>query len=96
MPTASSSDATSVEAAYQDKVKALFAGLCTNLEQGGGDQQSVQRFTKGYNLAKRAKELALNVVAGTSGEAAAMRIVARKARSRSNSVDAGKQRRKPR
>jgi hypothetical protein len=81
MPTASSQDATTVEAAYQDCVKTLFSGLCTNLEQGENEQHGVQQFTKGYNLAKRAKELALSVVGATSAQAIAMRTTHPRGRS---------------
>jgi hypothetical protein len=92
MPTASGQDATTVEAAYQDRVKTLFVGLCTNLEQGGSEQQSMQKFTKGYNLAKRAKELALSVVGGTSVQAIAMRTTPRRSRSSSTTAAAKKRR----
>lgn len=67
MPTASNSvEAGAIEAAYQARVQALFLGLATNLgDAPTSEQQSVDRFTKGLNTAKRARQLALDVVEAT-------------------------------
>jgi hypothetical protein len=71
MPAASS-DADTIEAAYQDHVKTVFIGLCTSLEQGKSDQQSIEQFTTGYNIAKHARYLALGVVGAAAPQAKGM------------------------
>ena len=62
-----SPEATAIEAAYQAQVQTLFKSLITNLGDQPishqSDQQTVDKFTMGLNIAKRAKQLALNVVA---------------------------------
>ena len=68
MPNPSNSpEATAIEAAYQAQVQTLFKSLITNLGDQPishqSDQQTVDKFTAGLNIAKRAKQLALNVVA---------------------------------
>lgn len=65
MPEAASQEAVAIAAAYLDHVKTIFVGLCTSLEQGKSDQQSVKQFTTGYNIAKHARDLALSVVAAS-------------------------------
>lgn len=56
-------EAAAIEAAYKARVEALFLGLATNLgDAPTSEQQNVDRFTKGLNTAKRARQLALNVV----------------------------------
>jgi hypothetical protein len=64
MPAAANSaEAAAIEAAYEARVQALFLGLATNLgDAPTSEQQSVDRFTKGLNTAKRARQLALDVV----------------------------------
>jgi hypothetical protein len=64
MPAAGNSvEAAAIEAAYQARIQTLFTGLATNLgDAPASEQQSVDRFTKGLNTAKRARQLALNVV----------------------------------
>jgi hypothetical protein len=67
MPSASNSqEAAAIEAAYQAQVQTLFKALTTNLGDQPvshqSDQQCVDKFTAGLNIAKRAKKLALNVV----------------------------------
>jgi hypothetical protein len=74
MAKAADQDAKVIGEAYQDHVKAIFIGLCTNLEQGQSDAHSIDKFTKGYNTAKHAKDLALGVVGAAphaAGEMAA-------------------------
>jgi hypothetical protein len=70
MPATASPEATAIAAAYQDHLKTLFIMLCTNLEQGKPEEQSVQQFTKGYNLAKHANDLAMRVVGMSPAKAA--------------------------
>ena len=64
MPTPTSPEATAIEAAYQDQVMTLFKVLADNLAiepvTHESDQQSVAKFTAGLNIARRAKDLALN------------------------------------
>ncbi len=66
MPNLTNSEATAIEAAYQDQVKALFNVLFTNLvdERVGHetDQQCSEKFAVGIKIAKRARDLALNAV----------------------------------
>jgi hypothetical protein len=64
MPTASNSvEAAAIEAAYEARVQTLYIGLATNLgDSPTSEQQGVDRFTKGLNTAKRARQLALNVI----------------------------------
>jgi hypothetical protein len=61
-----SPEATAIQAAYEAQVQTLFKALITNLGDEPvshqTDQQSVDRFRAGLNIAKRARQLALNVV----------------------------------
>lgn len=61
-----STEATTIEAAYQDEVKTLFKVLFMNLASGSvsreNDQHHVEKFTAGLKLAKRARDLALNAL----------------------------------
>jgi hypothetical protein len=70
MADPSSPEATAIEVAYEDEVKALFKVLVANLADEPVshevDQQCVDKFTAGLKLAKRARELALNVVVPAS------------------------------
>jgi len=68
MPNRSNSpEAAAIEAAYQAHVELLFKSLVTNLGDQvvshQSDQQSLDKFKAGLNIAKRAKRLALNAVA---------------------------------
>ena len=70
MPNLTSPEVTSIEAAYEEQVRALYKTLFANLASAGharNDQENVQRFTRGLELAKRARDLALNAVASVSG-----------------------------
>ena len=64
MPAAGNSvEAAAIEAAYKARVETLFMGLATNLgDAPASEQQNVDRFTKGLNTARRARQIALNVV----------------------------------
>ena len=64
MPAAGNNvEAAAIEAAYEARIQTLFMGLATNLgDAPTSEQQSVNKFTKGLNTAKRARQLALNVV----------------------------------
>ena len=67
MPNPSNSQETAaIEAAYQAHVQTLFRSLITNLGDQvvshQSDQQSLDKFRVGLNIAKRAKQLALNAV----------------------------------
>jgi hypothetical protein len=70
MPDPSSPEATAIEVAYEDQVKALFKVLVANLVEEPvsheADRQCVDKFAAGLKLAKRARELALNVVVPAS------------------------------
>jgi hypothetical protein len=66
MPNADNSpEATAIDVAYEAQVQALFKSLITNLGDEPvshqTDQQCVDKFTAGLNIAKRAKQLVLNV-----------------------------------
>ena len=84
MPNPSSSQETAaIEAAYRAHVELLFKSLVTNLGDQvvshQSDQQSLDKFKVGLNIAKRAKQLALNAVTPASpARAAASRSKKRK------------------
>ena len=65
-----SPETAAIEAAYQVRVQTLFRSLITNLGDQvvshQSDQQSLDKFKVGLNIAKRAKQLALNAVAPAS------------------------------
>jgi hypothetical protein len=68
MPNPSNSpEAAAIEAAYRAHVELLFKSLVTNLGDQvvshQSDQQSLDKFKAGLNIAKRAKRLALSAVA---------------------------------
>jgi hypothetical protein len=68
MPNSSNSpEAAAIEAAYRAHVELLFKSLVTNLGDQvvshQSDQQSLDKFKAGLNIAKRAKRLALSAVA---------------------------------
>jgi hypothetical protein len=68
MPNPSSSQETAaIEAAYRAQVELLFKSLVTNLGDQvvshQSDQQSLDKFKVGLNIAKRARQLALDAVA---------------------------------
>jgi hypothetical protein len=70
MPNLTSPEVTSIEAAYEEQVRDLYKTLFVNLASAGAarnDQENVQKFTRGLELAKRARDLALNAVASVSG-----------------------------
>ena len=88
MPNPSNSpEAAAIEAAYHAHVELLFKSLITNLGDQvvshQSDQQSLDKFKAGLNIAKRAKRLALNAVApALAARAAASRSGKRKEQSR--------------
>jgi len=87
MPNPSNSpEAAAIEAAYQAHVELLFKSLVTNLGDQvvshQSDQQSLDKFKAGLNIAKRAKRLALNAVAPALAVPAASRSGKRKEQSR--------------
>jgi hypothetical protein len=59
-------EANAIEAAYEAQVQTLFKTLIVNLGDepvsGQTDQQCLDKFIAGLNVAKRAKQLALKVV----------------------------------
>jgi hypothetical protein len=61
-----SPEATAIEAAYASQVQTLFKFLITNLGDQPvshqTDQQCLDEFIRGLNVAKRAKQLVQNVV----------------------------------
>jgi hypothetical protein len=61
MPNLTSPEAIAIQDAYTDQLKLLFSHLCTNMESLP-DQESLGNFTNGFNIATRAKALALGVV----------------------------------
>jgi hypothetical protein len=68
MPNSRSSpEAVAIQDAYQAQVQALFKVLVTNIGDEPvsheTDQQCLDKFTAGLNIAKRAKQLALSAVA---------------------------------
>ena len=60
-----SPEAGAIESAYEGQVQALFKVLITNIGDEPvshqTDQQCLDKFTAGLNVAKRAKQLALSV-----------------------------------
>jgi hypothetical protein len=63
-----SDEAASIDAAYDDQLKLLFKTLCTALADEHDDKVAVSRFTAGFNIAQHARQLALGVVAPSSGK----------------------------
>ena len=65
-----SQETAAIETAYRAQVELLFKSLITNLGDQvvshQSDQQSLDKFKVGLNIAKRAKQLALNAVAPAS------------------------------
>ena len=65
-----SPETAAIEAAYRTQVELLFKSLITNLGDQvvshQSDQQSLDKFKVGLNIAKRAKQLALSAVAPAS------------------------------
>ncbi len=63
-------ETAAIEAAYRAHVELLFKSLITNLGDQvvshQSDQQSLDKFKVGLNIAKRAKQLALNAVVPAS------------------------------
>ncbi len=61
-----SPETAAIEAAYRAHVELLFKSLVTNLGDQvvshQSDQQSLDKFKAGLNIAKRAKQLALTAV----------------------------------
>jgi hypothetical protein len=61
-----SPEAVAIEAAYESQVQTLFKFLITNLGDQPvshrTDQECLDQFTTGLNVAKRAKQLVQNVV----------------------------------
>ena len=61
-----SAEATAIEAAYESQVQTLFKFLITNLGDQPvshqTDQECLEQFIKGLNVAKKAKQLVQNVV----------------------------------
>ena len=67
MPNPSNNlEAAAIEAAYHAHVELLFKALVTNfgdqVVSHQSDQQSLDKFKAGLNIAKRARRLALNAV----------------------------------
>jgi hypothetical protein len=91
MPNPSNSQETAaIEAAYQAHVQTLFRSLIINLGDQvvshQSDQQSLDKFKVGLNIAKRAKQLALNAV----GPALAARPAASRSRKREEKQSRGR------
>jgi hypothetical protein len=65
-------EADAIETAYEDHIAILYKNLVSCLMDSdtepspGGEQQCIQHFTTGLNLARRAKELALNICSATA------------------------------
>ena len=72
------SETSAIKAAYQEQIHALFKVLVNNLIDEPisrqTDQQSLAKFTAGLNVAKRARQLALNAVAPKLAAATRVRV----------------------
>ena len=72
------SEADAIETAYQDHIAILYKNLVSCLMDSdtgpspGAEQQCIQHFTTGLNLARRAKELALNISSATAAPKVAL------------------------
>jgi hypothetical protein len=79
MPNANP-EAAAVEAAYEAQVQMLFKTLVANLVDepvsGQTDRQSLDKFVTGFEIAKRAKQLALSAVVPGSGASRPTRLAA--------------------
>lgn len=64
MPAGSNNvEAAAIAAAYAQRVQILYQTLATNLgDTPGSEQKAVEAFTRGFGIAKRARELALNAL----------------------------------
>lgn len=66
-------DSDAIDAAYRDKLGDLYVTMVRNLIErpdSHGEQTSVELFTNGLNLARRARDLALAAVDGPPNVAA--------------------------
>jgi hypothetical protein len=65
---ADSPEVIAIEDAYHERIQLLFTGLATNLgDKQKTDQQCVDMFKTGFNIAKKARQLALAVLAAAPG-----------------------------
>jgi hypothetical protein len=65
MPNPTSPEADAIGAAYMDEVKNLYHALFANMTgdlDNPNDQENVKRFSTGFGIAKRARDLALNAI----------------------------------
>ena len=69
MANSISNEAIAIETAYQDYVKSLFVMVCTNLTHRQSDQEVMEKFTTGLNIAKHARDLVLKTMAPASAPA---------------------------
>jgi hypothetical protein len=61
-------EADAIDAAYQDRISHLFLILCTNLTSSdtkGNEKTSVDQFTRGLTLFRKARDLAQSAAAGS-------------------------------
>jgi len=82
MPSSKPSpEATAIEAAYQSQVQTLFKFLITNLGDQPvshqTDQECLDQFIRGLDVAKRAKQLVRNIVVSSSPGARSQRSTGR-------------------
>lgn len=68
MPVSPNPEASAIEDAYAEQLKKLYSVFVSNLVDAGagGEQKSIERFTAGVNVSRRAKDLALVVLSKSS------------------------------
>jgi hypothetical protein len=65
---ADSLEVAAIEDAYHERIQLLFTGLATNLgDKQKTEQQCVDMFKTGFNIAKKARHLALAAVGAAPG-----------------------------
>ena len=72
MPSSGKAESSAIEDAYADQVKTLYKVLVSNLidssGSGDGEKRSLDRFSAGLRVARKARELALKATAAAPAE----------------------------
>jgi hypothetical protein len=78
MPLTATTESSAIEDAYGDQVKTLYKVLVSNLIDSSasseGEKKSLDRFSAGLRMARKARELALKATTGTPVEASLAQV----------------------
>ena len=78
MPLTETTESGAIEGAYGDQVKTLYKVLVSNLIDSSGssdgEKKSLDRFSAGLRVARKARELALKATAGMPAEASLAQV----------------------